>query len=135
MGRVARAAAPGRRLSLRHALRHLVQNESNLAKHPVASHCTEPSAGTYRVTGPAGTRVSCSYSSVLRPKSARRRMVLTVAGPCLASWLAAGVTRAQEPEGQRDAAVFRADTALVVLDLVVRDRKGQPVRDLRQDEV
>ena len=41
----------------------------------------------------------------------------------------------------RDASVdakrptFRADTALVVLDLVVRDKKGQPIRDLRPDEV
>jgi VWFA-related protein len=32
-------------------------------------------------------------------------------------------------------ATFRAETALVVLDLVVRDKKGQPVRDLRPDEV
>jgi VWFA-related protein len=32
-------------------------------------------------------------------------------------------------------ATFRADTALVVLDLVVRDKKGQPVRDLRSEEV
>ena len=30
---------------------------------------------------------------------------------------------------------FRADTAFVLLDLVVRDKKGSPVRDLRPDEI
>ena len=32
-------------------------------------------------------------------------------------------------------ATFRADASLVVLDLVVRDKKGQPVRDLRPEEI
>ncbi len=42
---------------------------------------------------------------------------------------------AQEVTPEPPPATFRADTALVMLDLVVRDKKGQPVRDLRPDEV
>jgi hypothetical protein len=42
---------------------------------------------------------------------------------------------AQDAKTDPRPATFRADTALVVLDLVVRDKKGQPVRDLRPEEV
>jgi VWFA-related protein len=42
---------------------------------------------------------------------------------------------AQDAKTEPKPATFRADTALVVLDLVVRDKKGQPVRDLRPDEI
>jgi VWFA-related protein len=42
---------------------------------------------------------------------------------------------AQDATAEPRRASFRADTALVVLDLVVRDKKGQPVRDLRPEEV
>ena len=31
--------------------------------------------------------------------------------------------------------MFRAGTTAVLLDIVVRDRRGRPVRDLRQDEI
>jgi VWFA-related protein len=36
---------------------------------------------------------------------------------------------------QQPGAVFRTGTTAVLLDIVVRDRKGHPVRDLRQDEI
>jgi VWFA-related protein len=42
---------------------------------------------------------------------------------------------AQDAKTEPKPATFRADTALVVLDLVVRDKKGQPVRDLRPEEI
>jgi VWFA-related protein len=53
---------------------------------------------------------------------------------CLAAILSALACLARAQEAPRPAS-FRADTALVNLDLVVRDKKGQPVRDLRADEV
>ena len=31
--------------------------------------------------------------------------------------------------------MFRTGTTAVLLDIVVRDKKGRPVRDLRQDEI
>jgi hypothetical protein len=31
--------------------------------------------------------------------------------------------------------VFRTGTSAVLLDIVVRDRRGRPIRDLRQDEI
>jgi VWFA-related protein len=42
---------------------------------------------------------------------------------------------ARDAKPEPKPATFRTDTALVVLDLVVRDKKGQPVRDMRPDEV
>src|SRR5437899_9319984 len=51
--------------------------------------------------------------------------------PCFAlAFLALG---AAPPEPQTP--VFRAGADVVVLDVVVRDRKGRTVRDLRPDEV
>ena len=49
--------------------------------------------------------------------------------------LLASLAPAQDAKTDAKPAIFPADTALVVLDLVVRDKKGQPVRDLRPDEV
>src|SRR6185503_3961541 len=43
--------------------------------------------------------------------------------------------RAQDPPPDLRAQVFRAETEVVVLDLVVRDKKGHTVRDLRPEEV
>jgi hypothetical protein len=62
-------------------------------------------------------------------------------GRCLEFTLAAILSAfacpapAQEAKPEPPPATFRADTALVMLDLVVRDKKGAPVRDLRPDEV
>ncbi len=45
-------------------------------------------------------------------------------------------TRAQQPSPvPQPAPVFRTGTTAVLLDIVVRDRRGRPIRDLRQDEV
>ncbi len=41
----------------------------------------------------------------------------------------------QEPSAPPKTPAFRADTTAVMLDAVVRDRQGRPVRDLRPDEV
>jgi VWFA-related protein len=43
--------------------------------------------------------------------------------------------RAQDPPPDLQAQVFRAETEVVVLDLVARDKKGHTVRDLRPEEV
>lgn len=48
-------------------------------------------------------------------------------------WLSA--PRAQEPSVPSQAPPFRAGTTAVLLDVVVRDRKGHPVRDLQPEEV
>lgn len=48
--------------------------------------------------------------------------------------LAAGA-RAQRPAPPAARPVFRTGTSAVLLDVVVRDKKGRPVIDLRQDEV
>lgn len=59
-------------------------------------------------------------------------------------WLAAGVVSAataaaQPPPSSSDAAqptpTFRAGTSAVVLDVVVRDKKGRPITDLRPEEI
>ena len=44
-------------------------------------------------------------------------------------------TAAQEPTPSRTAPTFRAGTSAVVLDVVVRDKKGRAVTDLRPDEL
>jgi VWFA-related protein len=55
----------------------------------------------------------------------------------LAALAAASGVRAQEPEPGPDRRpfVFPADTQVVILDMVARDRKGLTVRDLRPDEI
>src|SRR6187549_1509523 len=54
----------------------------------------------------------------------------------LATLLALGSpVRAQDPPPDLRAQVFRVETEVVVLDLVVRDKKGHTIRDLRPEEV
>jgi VWFA-related protein len=40
-----------------------------------------------------------------------------------------------QPAGQQAPPVFRTGTTAVLLDIVVRDKRGHPIRDLRQDEI
>ena len=57
--------------------------------------------------------------------------------PADSRWCArrAGV-RPRRTQGPADAApVFRTGTTAVLLDIVVRDKRGRPIRDLRQDEI
>ena len=42
---------------------------------------------------------------------------------------------AQQPASQRPQATFETQSTIVLLDVVVRDKKGRPVRDLRPDEL
>jgi len=42
---------------------------------------------------------------------------------------------AQQPAPQRPQATFETQSTIVLLDVVVRDKKGRPVRDLRPDEL
>ena len=58
-----------------------------------------------------------------------------VAALCAASGLAVTGGAAQERPQPGAQAVFRSATDLVVLDVVVRDRRGQIVRDLKSSEV
>src|SRR6266542_4470569 len=44
-------------------------------------------------------------------------------------------TGAQDPPPELQAQVFRVEAEIVMLDLVVRDRKGRTVRDLRPEEL
>src|SRR6266581_6488568 len=44
-------------------------------------------------------------------------------------------TAAQDPPPELVAQVFRVEAEVVMLDLVVRDRKGRTVRDLRPEEL
>ncbi len=44
-------------------------------------------------------------------------------------------TGAQDPPPELQAQVFRVEAEVVMLDLVVRDRKGRTVRDLRPEEL
>src|SRR6266542_4482299 len=57
---------------------------------------------------------------------------LTVAGIILATGLLSG-PRAQEPASQNPS--FRAGASAVVLDVVIRDKRGRPVRDVQPGEV
>jgi VWFA-related protein len=50
--------------------------------------------------------------------------------------LSVGIVRAQAPQPAAQATPeFRAGTAVVVLDVVARDKKGRPVRDLKPEEL
>jgi VWFA-related protein len=53
----------------------------------------------------------------------------------LLALLTASATPGQEPPPDFRGRVFRAETEVVLLDVVVRDKKGRTVRDLRADEV
>jgi VWFA-related protein len=59
-----------------------------------------------------------------------RRIV--IGALCLAAAGPIGITAQQPPPA---APVFRTGTTAVLLDIVVRDKRGRPIRDLRQDEV
>ena len=56
----------------------------------------------------------------------------TVAATALLVALASGQPSAQEP--QRAAGTLNEGVTAVLVDVVVRDRRGQPVRDLRAEE-
>jgi VWFA-related protein len=63
--------------------------------------------------------------------------VLRVTAIAAAAW-AIPLVAAQTPPTQappQPAPVFRTGTTAVLLDIVVRDKRGRPVRDLRQDEI
>src|ERR1700682_4976001 len=49
--------------------------------------------------------------------------------------LLASPLAAQEPPRDLQGRVFRVESGVVVLDVVVRDKKGRTVRDLRPEEV
>ncbi len=56
--------------------------------------------------------------------------------PCLSfSAGAAHAQRQQDPPAELTRDVFKAETEVVLLDVVARDKKGRTVRDLRADEV
>jgi VWFA-related protein len=61
-----------------------------------------------------------------------------IAATLLAASLAAVAAQTpapQPPAGPQSAPVFRTGTTAVLLDIVVRDKRGRPIRDLRQDEI
>ena len=63
----------------------------------------------------------------------RRRRSLVLASVL---WSAAATAAAQQPApGTAPEPVFRARTTAVLLDVVVRDKRGRPVLDLRPDEI
>ena len=66
-------------------------------------------------------------------RTATRRLRAIACGVLVSGLVPAGA--AQEPADQAPRTVFETTSSLVVLDIVVRDRKGNPVRDLRPDEV
>lgn len=53
----------------------------------------------------------------------------------LAMAVSAAPLLARQPAGQRSQATFDTQSTVVLLDVVVRDRKGRPVRDLRPEEL
>jgi VWFA-related protein len=65
----------------------------------------------------------------------RARRAQPVAGALAALLALASPVKAQDPPPDLRAQVFRVETEVVVLDLVVRDKKGHTIRDLRPDEV
>ena len=73
--------------------------------------------------------------SALMWVSPRRRAAALAASVVLETLLAATPVLAQEAPAEAKPVTFRADAAFVLLDLVVRDKKGLPVRDLRPDEI
>src|SRR3954468_9145763 len=59
------------------------------------------------------------------------RMVSAV----VAAAVALGSTASGQQEPQRAAGTVKAGVTAVLVDLVVRDKKGEPVRDLKQSEI
>src|SRR5258706_12458529 len=64
---------------------------------------------------------------------ARRATHVARALAALVAFVSPGA--AQDPPPDLRAQVFRAETEVVALDLVVRDKKGHTLRDLRPEEV
>jgi VWFA-related protein len=63
------------------------------------------------------------------------RSVSAVACATLLGSVAAALAQAPPPAAGTDTPQFRTGTAVVVLDVVARDKKGRPVRDLRPEEL
>ena len=61
------------------------------------------------------------------------RFIGVAAATCAVPLLAARTPQTQAPA--QPAPAFRTGTTAVLLDIVVRDKRGRPVRDLRQDEI
>jgi VWFA-related protein len=61
------------------------------------------------------------------------RFTVLAAATCAIPLVAAQAPQTQAPP--QPAPVFRTGTTAVLLDIVVRDNRGRPVRDLRQDEI
>ena len=49
--------------------------------------------------------------------------------------MAAQTPAPAQPAAPQQPPVFRTGTTAVLLDIVVRDKRGRPIRDLRQDEI
>lgn len=66
-----------------------------------------------------------------------RRALVALVAVCLATHALAAraVAQAGGQDPAQPAPTFRAGTSAVVLDVVVRDKKGRPVTDLRPDEI
>ena len=74
----------------------------------------------------------------MRPRKVKRvagAVLLALVSPLAAQPHRLLVAAEQDPPPDLQAQVFRVETEVVVLDLVVRDKKGHTVRDLRRDEV
>ena len=61
----------------------------------------------------------------------KKPRLTSAAAACLAASLLSASQDAQQPPPP----VFGTGTAAVLLDVVVRDKKGRPVTDVRQDEL
>jgi VWFA-related protein len=71
--------------------------------------------------------------NVLRCRARLFGLVVLTAG--VAAHESRGVFAQASAQPASHAPVFRTGTTAVLLDIVVRDRRGRPVRDLRQDEI
>jgi hypothetical protein len=71
---------------------------------------------------------------VKRPRGVRRVWSVAVAMTVGIGALHAQSTAPGSAQGQ-PTPVFRTGTTAVLLDIVVRDKRGRPIRDLRQDEI
>ena len=69
------------------------------------------------------------------PLSGLGPAIASLAAVVLSGFIIAGAAGAQNPPPQESGATFRTTVREVVLDLVVRDSHGRPVKDLKQDGV
>ena len=83
-------------------------------------------------TPSSGRQRAAARSGSLRRAAARW---LRRCGAGLGLLASTGTLLAQAPSSQRPQATFETQSTIVLLDVVVRDRKGRPVRDLRPDEL